>query len=171
MKSEEKCHLSDVCWECIYNELVCMERWDKVCTRLLGEVSRIGDCEKSEVARENCQTTIQAWCLWRELERNEDWLGEIWGCSNTMMVKFRFLSCGSLTQDNLQRESPRNRPVLLALHPPIFGGSSLMALWSWHQHGGGSRIQRSISRNFQSPLFIMAAIHMGDSHSDHNDHF
>lgn len=44
----------------IYNELVCMERWDKVCTSLLGEVPRIDDCEKSEVARENCQTTIQA---------------------------------------------------------------------------------------------------------------
>lgn len=44
----------------IYNELVCMGRWDKVCASLLGEVLRIDDCGKSEVARENCQTTIQA---------------------------------------------------------------------------------------------------------------
>lgn len=45
--------------EDIYNELVCLERWDKVCSSSLGEVPRIDDCEKSEVARENCQTTIQ----------------------------------------------------------------------------------------------------------------
>lgn len=30
----------------------------------------------SEVAKESCQTTMQAWCLWREEGRKEAWVGE-----------------------------------------------------------------------------------------------
>lgn len=41
--------------EDLHNELVCMERWDKVYTSLLGEVLGIDDCEKSAVAKENSQ--------------------------------------------------------------------------------------------------------------------
>ena len=45
--------------------------------QFIGEVSRVEDGEKSEVARENCQTTMPSWCLWREVGRKEDWRGEI----------------------------------------------------------------------------------------------
>lgn len=107
-----------------------------------------------EVARENCQTAVQAWCLRREVGREEEWLGDVYDWS-TILVKFGFLSLGHWLKTAC-KASHKSGPVLVALPSSVSGwepqGIMILAL-IW----GGSRLQRGISGDCQSPMFTMAA--------------